>query len=140
MAKFAGLPWDLVMSAEFVRALQSPTPKPISAPQIAVPAAGAGDDGGAHNHDLKAGQKLGLKTAFVARPTEYGPLQKYDLKRKATGTSSRKTSADCRSDGVEVARVRTRCGALVPLRRAGTMRTGLWPGLAATAGVALARS
>ena len=27
----------------------------------------------AHNHDLKAAQKLGLKTAFVARPTEYGP-------------------------------------------------------------------
>ena len=33
----------------------------------------------AHNHDLKAAQKLGLKTAFVARPTEYGPLQKYDF-------------------------------------------------------------
>jgi 2-haloacid dehalogenase len=37
----------------------------------------------AHNHDLKAAQKLGLKTAFVARPTEYGPLQKYD--KEATG-------------------------------------------------------
>ena len=37
----------------------------------------------AHNSDLKAAQKLGLKTAFVARPTEYGPLQKYDF--EATG-------------------------------------------------------
>ncbi len=37
----------------------------------------------AHNHDLKAAQKLGLKTAFVARPTEYGPLQKHDF--DATG-------------------------------------------------------
>src|SRR5437588_598244 len=37
----------------------------------------------AHNHDLKAAQKLGLKTAFVPRPTEYGPLQKYDF--EATG-------------------------------------------------------
>src|SRR6266567_3318009 len=36
----------------------------------------------AHNHDLKAAQKLGLKTAFVARPTEYGPLQKYDFEAK----------------------------------------------------------
>ena len=37
----------------------------------------------AHNQDLKAAQQLGLKTAFVARPTEYGPLQKYDF--EATG-------------------------------------------------------
>jgi 2-haloacid dehalogenase len=33
----------------------------------------------AHNHDLMAAQKLGLRTAFVPRPTEYGPLQKYDF-------------------------------------------------------------
>ena len=33
----------------------------------------------AHNGDLKAAQKHGLKTAFVARPTEYGPLQKRDF-------------------------------------------------------------
>ena len=36
----------------------------------------------AHSGDLKAAQKLGLKTAFVARPTEYGPLQKYDFEAK----------------------------------------------------------
>ncbi len=33
----------------------------------------------AHNSDLEAAQKFGLKTAFVPRPTEYGPLQKYDF-------------------------------------------------------------
>jgi 2-haloacid dehalogenase len=37
----------------------------------------------AHNYDLKHAQKHGLKTAFVARPQEYGPLQKYDF--EATG-------------------------------------------------------
>jgi 2-haloacid dehalogenase len=37
----------------------------------------------AHNDDLKAAQSYGLKTAFVARPTEYGPLQKKDF--EATG-------------------------------------------------------
>jgi 2-haloacid dehalogenase len=37
----------------------------------------------AHNGDLKAAQQLGLKTAFVARPSEYGPLQKHDF--EATG-------------------------------------------------------
>ena len=37
----------------------------------------------AHNYDLKAAQGYGLKTAFVARPTEYGPHQKVDF--EATG-------------------------------------------------------
>jgi 2-haloacid dehalogenase len=37
----------------------------------------------AHNYDLQAASRLGLKTAFVARPTEYGPLQKIDF--EATG-------------------------------------------------------
>jgi 2-haloacid dehalogenase len=34
----------------------------------------------AHNGDLAAARKFGLKTAFVARPTEYGPLQVRDFK------------------------------------------------------------
>jgi 2-haloacid dehalogenase len=33
----------------------------------------------AHNSDLRAAQQLGLKTAFIARPTEYGPHQKIDF-------------------------------------------------------------
>jgi 2-haloacid dehalogenase len=37
----------------------------------------------AHNYDLKAAQKLGLKTAFVAHPAEYRPLQQRDF--EATG-------------------------------------------------------
>ena len=34
----------------------------------------------AHNSDLVAARALGLKTAFIARPTEYGPEQKVDFK------------------------------------------------------------
>ena len=34
----------------------------------------------AHNNDLAAAQKHGLKTAFVPRVTEYGPLQDKDFK------------------------------------------------------------
>jgi len=83
MAKFAGLPWDLILSAELFEHYK-PDPETylgavrllgLSVEQVMMVAA--------HNHDLKAAQKLGLKTAFVARPTEYGPLQKYDF--KATG-------------------------------------------------------
>ena len=34
----------------------------------------------AHNNDLKAAKAQGMKTAFVARPTEHGPGQTTDLK------------------------------------------------------------
>jgi len=33
----------------------------------------------AHNEDLKQAASLGMKTAFVARPTEYGDRQSIDL-------------------------------------------------------------
>jgi 2-haloacid dehalogenase len=82
MAKFAGLPWDLVLSAELFEHYK-PDPETylgaarllgLPTEQVMMVAA--------HNHDLKAAQKLGLKTAFVARPTEYGPLQKYDFEAR----------------------------------------------------------
>ena len=83
MAKFAGLPWDLVLSAELFEHYKPDPETYLGAarllglePQQVMMVA-------AHNGDLKAAQKLGLKTAFVARPTEYGPLQKHDF--KATG-------------------------------------------------------
>jgi 2-haloacid dehalogenase len=83
MAKFARLPWDLVLSAELFEHYK-PDPETYLgaarllglAPQQVMMVA-------AHNNDLNAAQKLGLKTAFVARPTEYGPLQKLDF--EATG-------------------------------------------------------
>ena len=34
----------------------------------------------AHNGDLAAAAKVGLRTAFVARPSEYGPHQSRDFK------------------------------------------------------------
>jgi 2-haloacid dehalogenase len=34
----------------------------------------------AHNGDLAAARKCGLRTAFVPRPTEHGPGQKTDLR------------------------------------------------------------
>jgi 2-haloacid dehalogenase len=33
----------------------------------------------AHNGDLHAASALGLRTAFIARPNEYGPGQTHDL-------------------------------------------------------------
>ena len=82
MAKFAGLPWDLVLSAELFEHYK-PDPETYlgAARLLGLPPAQVMMVA-AHNHDLKAAQQLGLKTAFVARPTEYGPLQKYDFEAK----------------------------------------------------------
>jgi 2-haloacid dehalogenase len=83
MAKFAGLPWDLVLSAELF-AHYKPDPETyLGAARLLGLAPGEVMMVAAHNSDLKAASGLGLKTAFVARPTEYGPLQKIDF--EATG-------------------------------------------------------
>jgi 2-haloacid dehalogenase len=80
MAKFAGLPWDLIMSAELFEHYK-PDPQAylgaaallnLKPEQVMMVAA--------HNNDLEAAQKLGLKTAFVPRITEYGPHQSRDFK------------------------------------------------------------
>lgn len=80
MAKNAGLPWDLVMSAELFEHYKPDREVYLGAahllnlpPEQVMMVA-------AHNNDLAAARSFGLKTAFVARPTEYGPLQKQDFK------------------------------------------------------------
>jgi 2-haloacid dehalogenase len=83
MAKFAGLPWDLVMSAELF-AHYKPDPETyLGAARLLCLAPSEVMMVAAHNYDLKAAQSHGLKTAFVPRPTEYGPLQTIDF--EATG-------------------------------------------------------
>ena len=79
MAKRAGLPWDTVLSGELFDGYK-PEPKVYLgaarlldlAPERVMMVA-------AHNGDLEAAAALGLRTAFVLRPSEYGPAQKTDL-------------------------------------------------------------
>jgi 2-haloacid dehalogenase len=79
MAKAAGLPWDVILGSDISRAYK-PTPDAYR-----KPAALLGLDPGevmlvaAHNGDLTGARRAGLATAFIARPTEYGPLQATDL-------------------------------------------------------------
>src|SRR6185312_2889025 len=80
MAKNAGLPWDVVLGAETARAY-----KPLPQAYLASAALLNLEPGqvmlvAAHNGDLAAAAKVGLATAFVARPTEYGPHQSRDFK------------------------------------------------------------
>jgi 2-haloacid dehalogenase len=78
MAKYAGLPWDCILGAELARHYK---PDPESY-QTAVELLGACPDQvvmvAAHQGDLLASQKVGLKTAFVPRPLEHGPHRRPD--------------------------------------------------------------
>jgi 2-haloacid dehalogenase len=80
MAKRAGLPWDAILGAEVVQAYK-PMPEAylrtadilaMRPEQICLVAA--------HNGDLAAARKCGLRTAFIPRPVEHGPNQTTDLR------------------------------------------------------------
>src|SRR5678815_3672811 len=76
MAKNAGLPWDLILSAELARhykpdreaylvAVELLSLKPDQVMMIA-----------AHRSDLEAARSFGLRTGFIHRPNEYGPTRR----------------------------------------------------------------
>jgi 2-haloacid dehalogenase len=79
LAKFAGLPWDVVFGADLFRHYK-PDPETylgvcnflgLQPEEVMMVAA--------HNYDLKAARGLGLRTAFIPRRAEYGPGQTTDL-------------------------------------------------------------
>lgn len=84
MAKHAGLPWDLILSAEVFRHYK-PDPETylgvaeifdLKPEEVMLVAA--------HEDDLDAAKACGLQTAFVERPDEFGPgvtVPKGDLTR-----------------------------------------------------------
>ena len=78
MAKHSGLPWDTIVGAEVARAY-----KPTAQAYLGTAAALNLEPHevmlvAAHNSDLAAAAKTGFRTAFVARPNEYGPKKKAD--------------------------------------------------------------
>ena len=72
LAKFAGLPWDLVLGSDLVRHYKPDREMFLSAPfyldlrpeEVMMYAA--------HVDDLQAARSYGLRTGFVYRPDEYG--------------------------------------------------------------------
>ena len=73
MAKNAGLPWDCILSAELSKHYK-PDPEVYKTAvgllglhpyQVMMVAA--------HNFDLEAAKQIGMKTAYVHRPLEFGP-------------------------------------------------------------------
>lgn len=78
MAKFAGLPWDLILSAElshhyktdretYLLAVELLSLKPEEVMMVA-----------AHSNDLQAARSNGLRTGFIYRPNERGAGGKAD--------------------------------------------------------------
>jgi 2-haloacid dehalogenase len=72
LAKFAGLPWDLILGSDIVRHYKPHREMYLSAPfyldlkpeEVLMCAA--------HFGDLRAASSYGLRTAFIYRPNEYG--------------------------------------------------------------------
>jgi len=73
MAKRAGLPWDAILGAEVAQAYK-PAPEAylrtaealmLQPEQVCLVAA--------HNSDLAAARRCGLRTAYIPRPAEHGP-------------------------------------------------------------------
>ena len=78
MAKYSNLPWDVIFSAELVKAYK-PDPRAyqmtyellgLQPQQVMLVAA--------HADDLQAAQRVGLRAGFVSRPLEYGPDKTLD--------------------------------------------------------------
>lgn len=78
MARYGGLPWDVILGAEVARAYKpqrqayerTAAALNLELHECMLVAA--------HNDDLQAAAEVGFRTAFVARPTEYGPHQVKD--------------------------------------------------------------
>lgn len=78
MAKHAGLPWDLILSAELAKHYKPDRESYLTAvsllglkPEEVMMVA-------AHVGDLQAARSFGLRTGFIYRPNEYGPTRQAD--------------------------------------------------------------
>jgi len=83
LARFAGLPWDCIITAENARCCK-PRPEVY---RTAISLLGLGPEDvmmvAAHNYDLVAARAEGMATAFVPRPLEFGSGQRTDLKAES---------------------------------------------------------
>ncbi len=86
MAKYGGLPWDCVLSAEVFRAYK-PDPRvyrgvadvfDVAPSEVMMVAA--------HHDDLAAARACGLQTAYIERPLEFGAAHVKDVSPDAENT------------------------------------------------------
>lgn len=80
LAKHSALPWDCILGAELVKHYKPDREVYLSAAEYLDLKPADVMMVAAHLGDLRAAKALGLKTAFVTRPLEFGPNGKPDLK------------------------------------------------------------
>jgi 2-haloacid dehalogenase len=73
MAKRAGLPWDAILGAEVAQAYKTSPEAYLRTADILALQPAQVCLVAAHNNDLAAARRCGLRTAFVFRPHESGP-------------------------------------------------------------------
>jgi 2-haloacid dehalogenase len=79
LAKRANLRWDCILSAELAKHYKPDPEVYLLAADLLGLAPHEVMMVAAHNGDLLAAQRVGMRTAFVSRPQEYGPGQTTDL-------------------------------------------------------------
>lgn len=79
MAKYGGLPWDCILSAELCKHYKPDPETYLSAAQLLGLRPEQVMMVAAHKDDLRAAQHSGLKAAFVTRPYERGPNHTVDV-------------------------------------------------------------
>jgi 2-haloacid dehalogenase len=84
LARHAGLPWDCILGSELVRHYKPDREVYESAADFLDLPVGEVMMVAAHLGDLRAAKSVGLRTAFVTRPAEFGPDGKPDLKADAS--------------------------------------------------------
>lgn len=85
MGKYAGLPWDCILSAELFGHYKPDPEVYLGAAKLLGPAPAQVMMVAAHMDDLVAAKKVGLRTALVTRPQEFGPSRRADTAEDGEG-------------------------------------------------------
>ena len=85
MGKYAGLPWDCILSAELFGHYKPDPEVYLGAAKLLGPSPSQVMMTAAHMDDLMAAKKLGLRTALVTRPLEFGGKRRADTAEDGEG-------------------------------------------------------
>lgn len=87
LAKYSRLPWDVILSPELIKSYKPDKNVYLMAAELLALKPEEILMVAAHQYDLQAAKKLGMKTAYILRPLEYGsnsipdlrPTESYDI-------------------------------------------------------------
>jgi 2-haloacid dehalogenase len=91
MAKHAGLPWDLILSAELAKHYKPDREAYLTAVELLGLKPEEVMMVAAHTGDLNAARSFGLRTGFIYRPTNSVVHVRPTKRSQASSTSCRKT-------------------------------------------------